>query len=154
MTLPCAPTESFYSNSLAQKYQYDPLKFVSFLNGYNIPRKDGKTKEMKLLVNSDDSARTRIARNIASALTELGLPTTTVEYGGVTYQNVMKNANYDIYLGMTRLSANMDLTFGHYNVYAQRGLIPDLNPSRDNVFYYSLGRTMEGIELAAAAEEE
>ena len=204
VTLPCAPTESFYSNSLAQKYQYDPLKFVSFLNGYNIPRKDGKTKEMKLLVNSDDSARTRIARNIASALTELGLPTTTVEYGGVTYQNVMKNANYDIYLGMTRLSANMDLTeffcdwgemswgqlnhetlytmclnaldnegnyynlyqkladdgriiplmFGHYNVYAQRGLIPDLNPSRDNVFYYYLGRTMEGIELAAAAEEE
>ena len=34
--------------------------------------------------------------------------------------------------------------FGHYNVYAERGLLPDLEPARDNVFYYSLGKTMEG----------
>ncbi len=37
--------------------------------------------------------------------------------------------------------------FAHYNDYAQRGLMPDLNPSRDNVFYYSLGRTMDGIQI-------
>lgn len=203
VTLPCSPTEVYYSKSLAEKYEYDPLKFVEFLNRYTIPRKDGKTREMKLLVNSDDSARTRIARNIAEALTELGLPTTTLECSGVTFQNAMKAANYDIYLGMTKLSANMDLTeffadwgemswgqlnhetlytmclnalenkgnyynlyqklaedgriiplmFGHYNVYVQRGLIPNLSPSRDNVFYYSLGRTMEGIQMETVYEE-
>ena len=197
VTLPCSPEVSFYSKSLANKFAYDPLRFVSFLNGYNIPRKDGKTREMTLLVNSQDSARTRIARSIAASLTELGLPTKTQESGGVTYKNTIVNANYDVYLGMTRLSPNMDLTeffrdwgemswgqlnvaslydmcnmalqnegnyynfyqklaedgriiplmFGHYNVYAQRGLMPDLNPSRDNVFYYSLGRTMDGIEI-------
>ena len=197
VTLPCSPEASFYSKTIADKYAYDPLRFVSFLNGYNIPRKDGKIREMTLLVNSQDSARTRIARSIAASLTELGLPTKTQESGGVAYKNTIVNANYDVYLGMTRLSPNMDLTeffrdwgemswgqlnvaslydmctmalqnegnysslyqklaedgriiplmFGHYNVYAQRGLMPDLSPSRDNVFYYSLGRTMDGIEI-------
>ena len=154
-------------------------------------------------MNSDDSARVRIARSIAETLTDLGLPCTTLEYGGTAYRNALHALNYDIYLGMTRLSANMDLTeffrnwgemswgslsnetlygmclnalensgnyynlhkklaedgrvipvmFGYYNVYAQRGLMPDLNPSRDNVFYYSMGKTMEGIRLEAAAEE-
>ncbi len=110
VTLPCSPEVSFYSKSLANKFTYDPLRFVSFLNGYNIPRKDGKTREMTLLVNSQDSARTRIARSIAASLTELGLPTKTQESGGVTYKNTIVNANYDVYLGMTRLSPNMDLT--------------------------------------------
>ena len=43
--------------------------------------------------------------------------------------------------------------FGYYNVYAQRGLLPDLNPSRDNVFYYSIGKTMDGVRIEAQAEE-
>ena len=29
-----------------------------------------------------------------------------------------------------------------YALYTTRGLLPDLNPARDNIFYYSLGRTM------------
>jgi len=37
--------------------------------------------------------------------------------------------------------------FGYYTVYAQRGLLPDLSPARDNVFYYSLGKTMAGIQI-------
>ena len=32
---------------------------------------------------------------------------------------------------------------GSYAVYATRGLLTDLTPSRDNVFYYSMGKTME-----------
>jgi len=152
---------------------------------------------MVLLVNSDDSARVRIARNIAEDLTELGLPTGTLESSGSNFKNILVAGNYDIYLGMTRLSPNMDLTeffrpygemsrgglqhetiysmclnalenngnyynlyqklvqdgrvipvmFGHYNVYAERGLLPDLEPARDNVFYYSMGKTMEGTRI-------
>ena len=30
--------------------------------------------------------------------------------------------------------------------------MPDLSPSRDNVFYYSLGKTMEGILLETVSE--
>ena len=197
VTLPCSPTEVYYSNSLASNYEYDALKFIEKLSRYSIPKKDGVDKELRLLVNSDDSARVRIARTIAENLTELGLPCTTLEHSGSTFKNVLVAGNYDIYLGMTRLSANMDLTeffrpygemgrgglandtlygmclnalensgnyynlyqklaedgriipvmFGYYNVYAQRGLMPDLSPARDNVFYYSLGKTMETCQI-------
>ena len=37
------------------------------------------------------------------------------------------------------------LMFGYYAVYAQRGICPDLNPARDNVFYYTLEKTMKDI---------
>ncbi len=198
VTLPCSPTEVFYSTTLASEYEYDPLKFIDRMRSYQIPKTEkGAEQEMRLLVNSADSARVQIARSIAETLTDLGLPCTTMEYSGSAFRAAVQNMNYDIYLGLTRLSANMDLTeffrnwgemswgslnnetlyslclsalensgnyynlykvlaedgriipvmFGYYAVYAQRGLIPDLNPSRDNVFYYSLGKTMEGIQL-------
>ena len=203
VTLPCPPTESFYNKSLAAKYAYDPLKFIDRLSAYRIPQKDGQDKQLRLLVNSDDSARTRIAREIASNLTDMGLPCTTLEANSSTFKNIVVAGSYDMYLGMTRLSPDMDLTeffrpygemgrgglaheilynmclkaledtgnfynfyqklaedgriiplmFGYYNVYAHRGELPDLNPSRDNVFYYSMGKNMEDIRVEEAAEE-
>lgn len=203
VTLPCSPKENYYSTTLASKYAYDSMKFLEKLGSYRIPQKEkGGDQELRLLVNSADSARVRIARSIAGTLTDLGLTCTTMEYSGSAYEAALKNLNYDIYLGMTRLSANMDLTeffrpwgemswgslanetlydmvknalqdsgnyynlykklaedgrivpvmFGYYAVYAQRGLMPDLSPSRDNVFYYSLGKTMEGILLETVSE--
>lgn len=197
VTLPCAPTEVYYSKTLAQEYEYDTLKFLDKMRSYRIPqKKGGGNQEMKLLVNSDDSARVNMARSIAETLTDLGLSCSTLEYGSAAYQTCLQSNNFDIYLGMTRLSPTMDLTdffrpwgemgwgglandnlygqvkkalensgtysslyklladdgriiplmFGHYNVYAQRGLIPDLNPARDNVFYYSLGKNMSDIQ--------
>ena len=151
---------------------------------------------MRLLVISDDSVRVEIARDIAETLTELGLPCQTMERSQGTYKDILYAGNYDIYLGMTRLSPNMDLTeffrpygemrfgglshetlydmvkhslensgnfynlhkiladdgriipvmFGYYNVYTQRGVVPDLAPSRDNVFYYSIGKSMKDIQ--------
>lgn len=203
VTLPCSPSETYYSKSLASKYEYDALKFIQRLASYRVPTKDGAEKKLVLLVNSADSARVRIARSIAEDLTEMGLNCGTLESSGVNYQNIILAGNYDIYLGMTRLSANMDLSeffrpygtmsrgglqhetlynmclnalensgtyynfyqklaedgrliplmFGYYNIYAKRGLIPDLAPSRDNVFYYSLGKTMEGCEIQSQQEE-
>ena len=205
VTLPCAPTEVFYSKSLASQYEYDPITFVQKLASYRIPQADeGGDKELKLLVNADDSARVRMARAIAENLTELGLPCTTMEKSGSAYNDILYYQTYDIYLGMTRLSANMDVTeffrpygemrfgglshevlskmctnalensgnyynlyqklaqdgriipvaFGYYNVYARRGLLPNLQPSRDNVFYYSMGKTMEDIRFEPVVEEE
>ncbi|MBQ3192586.1 MAG: hypothetical protein IJO21_05415 [Oscillospiraceae bacterium] len=204
ITLPCAPTESYYSNYLAKNYEYDALKFISKLAGYRIPqKKEGGDDQLVLLVNSADSARVRIARQIAKDLTEMGLPCATLESSGSNFKNIIVAGNYDIYLGMTRLSANMDLSeffrpygemsrgglqhetlyemclnslqdygnyynlyqklaedgriipvmFGYYNVYAERGLMPDLAPSRDNVFYYSMGKTMEACEIQAEYEQ-
>ena len=199
VTLPCSPTEVYYSNALANNFQYDSLKFISKMASYRVPQEDGADKQMRLLVNSNDSARVRIARSIAETLTDLGLPTKTMECNSFTYREAVRAQNFDLYLGVTRLSPTMDLTeyfrpwgelgwgglahetlysmclnalensgnyynlykklgedgriipvmFGYYAVYAQRGLMPDLSPSRDNVFYYTLGKTMEGIKMEA-----
>lgn len=200
ITLPCSPSEVFYNRSLASKYQYDTMTFISHLNSFNIPTKDGKREVLELVVNSNDSARVRIARSIAETLTQLGLPCTTKEYSSHVFKQVIQAANFDIYLGMTRLSPTMDLTeffrpygemgwgglqnetlysmslhalensghfynlyqklaadgrivpvmFGYYAVYVQRGLLPNLNPARDNVFYYTLDKTMDSIRIEAS----
>ena len=35
------------------------------------------------------------------------------------------------------------IVFRSYAVYASRGLLTDLTPARNNVFYYSIGKSME-----------
>jgi len=54
---------------------------------------------------------------------------------------------YNLYQKLGEDGRLIPVMFGHYNVYAQRGLLPDLAPSRDNVFYYSLGKTMEACQI-------
>lgn len=192
VTLAADPSSPYYSKTLAAKYDYDPTKFVEFLSRY------GKTEDpIRLLVNSDDSVRLRIAHTIADTFTDYGLPMEVYECTTAKFNQEVYNANYDLYLGMTKLSANMDLSpffapygslsrngvsdeaiyslcleslanqgnyynllkavadegkiipiaFFGYAVYATRGLLTDLTPSRDNVFAYSLGKTMEDIRI-------
>ena len=204
VTLPCSPLSPYYSESLADDYVFDELKFMDLMGSYDIPEDDkGREKTLKLLVNSDDSARLRCARDIAEALTEMGLPCETLECSSQTYKDVLYAQNFDIYLGATKLSPNMDLTeffrnwgsigafgglsndiiyqmvlnaledkgnyynlykkladdgrivpimFGYYAVYAERGLLTDLSPSRDNIFFYTLGKTMDGIQMETVYE--
>ena len=192
VTLPADPSSPYYSKSLASRYAYNPDKFLEFLGRY------GKTEEpIRLLVNSDDSVRLRIARYIADTFTEFGLPFEVVECTTTKFRQMINVGNYDLYLGMTKLSANMDLSaffapygnlsyngisdeatyslcleslanqgnyynlhkavaddgriipiaFFGYTVYATRGLMTDMTPARDNVFAYSLGKTMESIRI-------
>lgn len=114
-TLAVSPMSSYYSESLASRYSYDPMKFIDLISGWNPPKKEEGAKDerkLKLLVNCDDSARLRTARDIAAALTELGVPCGTLEYSGTThptYQEVLSAGTYDIYLGQTRLSPNYNL---------------------------------------------
>ncbi len=204
VTLPCPPTSPYYNQALASGGEYDSLKFIDRLGGLRYPTNDdGSRMEFRILVNSEDSARVRIARSLAESLTEMGLKATTMEHSGSTYKNILVAGNYDVYLGLTRMSPNYDLTeyfrpygemsrgglanevllgmctnalenggnyynlykklledgriipmmFGYYAVYAQRGMMPDLSPSRDNVFYYSLGKTMADIQIETVYEE-
>ena len=199
-TLPTSPGSPYYNSNLASRYEYDPMKFLDAISGFQIPKTEkGEIKKMKLLVNSDDSARLRAARYLAAHLTELGIPTGTLEYGssgpGTTYEQVLRAGTYDLYLGQTKLSPNYDLSqfykgygnvgyggitdgtllartkealansgiyynlnkevvedakiipvlFGCYNVFSLRGSLLDLTPSRDNIFYYTIGKTTKGI---------
>lgn len=104
-TLAASPASPYYKPSLAERYAYDPTKFIEFLGRY------GKTEEpIRLMVNSDDSVRLRIARDIVEAFNEYGLPMKLLEYDSATFHRELYNANYDLYLGMTRLSVNYDLS--------------------------------------------
>lgn len=192
VTLAADPTSPYYSKNLAAKYAYDPMRFIEFLGRY------GKTEDpIRLLVNADDSVRLRVAHEIADTFTEFGLPMEVYECSTAKYQQEIYNANYDLYLGLTKLSPNMDLSpffapygnlsrngisddaiyslcleslanqgnyynlhkavaddgriipiaFFGYAVYATRGLLTDLTPARDNVFLYSLGKTMDSIQI-------
>lgn len=187
-TLPASPQSPYYNVGLAENYEYDGVKFVQALDQSG---KKGST--ISLLVNKDDSLRLRVARAIGKMLTDCGLVVEMKELSTSDYRDALTYRTYDLYLGQTRLSANMDLseffyTYGYlsygslednslyamsmealansgnyynlhqrimedgrlcpvlfcgYCVYATRGVLSELKPSRDNIFYYSLGKTME-----------
>jgi len=206
-TLPTSPGSPYYNKSLASRYEHDDMKFIEALSSLNLPRdKKNEQIKLKLLVNCDDSARLRTARYLAQHLTELGINTGVLEYGGSTkptYEEVLLAGTYDMYLGQTKLPPTYELTaffrpwgtlryggitdktiynmsnesladegnyyslnqmvaddakivpvlFGTYSIYAERGELLDLSPSRDNVFFYTLGKTMESAKVAPSQEE-
>lgn len=191
-TLCTSPRSPYYSTSLAIQYEHDSMQFIEALSNYGLVM-----NHATLLVNSDDSMRLRTARAIAEMLTECGLPTVVDEQDGSSYRGKLSRGEYDLYLGQTKLSPNMDLSEffrnwgamsingvanneiyalckdalanqgNYYNmlkaiaddgricpilfsgnfVYADRGLLTNLSPARDNVFYYDLGKTMEDCQL-------
>ena len=182
------PSHPYYSEGLNAKYAYDPVKFITAMGMVKLPK-----DPIRLVVNSDDSMRMRLARNIVDMLTECGLNIELQEMPTNKFISAIRNGNYDLYLGQTRLPATMDLSeffrpwgnlswgsvdnenlynlckealdnhgnfynlhkaladdgriipllFCGYAVYADRGLVSDLEPARDNVFFYTLGRTIE-----------
>lgn len=187
--LPMSPQSPYYSQKLAEEYAFDGVKFAQALNDASIFQEEPAV----FLVNSDDSLRVRVARKIRDMLVDCGLKVTMKEVTSSEYKTALLYRTYDLYLGQTKLSPNMDLSaffytygdlsygsiddvatyalclealanhgnyytlhkkimeegllcpilFRSYAVHATRGLLSDLTPARDNVFYYSLGKTME-----------
>lgn len=104
-TLAMDPEHPYYSDSLAAKYEYDPVRFIDAVNRIKL------TKEpLRLLVNSDDSMRMRTARDLVKMFAECGLTVELVEKSTSAFVQDVKYGKYDLYLGQTRLSANMDLS--------------------------------------------
>ena len=191
VTLPASPQSPYYNIALAERYKYNKERFAEAVR--NAGMVDAK---VVFLVNSDDSLRLRLARDIKKMLEDCGLVVEMSLLGGHEYVDALKTWKFDIHLGQTRLSPNMDLspffdTYGElswggvndvvayslclqalenhgnyytlydtvmkngllcpilvrsYAVYATRGLLTELTPARDNVFYYSLGKSTEAIK--------
>ena len=187
-TLPASPLSPYYNQTLATRYEYNPTTFSKAVADAGLT-----DREVVLLVNSEDSLRLRVARAIAEMLEAGGLKVTLSEQAGSDYRYALSQGAFDLYLGQTKLSPNMDLShffstsgnlnyggiadittyticqqalenhgnyytlhqnvmengllcpvvFRSYAVYATRGLLTELTPSRENVFYYSIGKTME-----------
>jgi hypothetical protein len=194
-TLPASPLSPVYNNTLASRYAYDGG--TALTGAYAAAQLPADTV-VKLLVNGDDSLRARVARDIADGLRSCGMTVELLSLDTEQYKYYLKMGWFDLYLGQTRLSPNMDLSaffhsngavswgsvdsvslytlcleslanhgnfytlhqnvmedgrvcpilFRSYAVYATRGLLTSLTPARDNVFYYSLGRSMEKAKLA------
>ena len=186
--LPASPTSPYYSQVLAQQHAYDPLVFSSMLG-------DVQGKTVTLLVNSDDSLRTRVAQEIGRMLNAGGLIVEVVAKPTSEYKTRLSEGEYDLYLGQTKLSPNMDLSpffsadgalsygdmenlglftqclqalensgnyytlhqtvmeeaylcpvlFRSYAVYATRGLLTELQPARDNMFFYTIGKNLTQV---------
>ena len=183
--LPASPNSPYYTATLAQQYAYDQDAFLSAMEKM-------KGKKITLLVNKDDSRRVKVAQRIATMLNTSGLIVNVSSRSSEAYMTALEEGDYDLYLGQTRLSPNMDLTpffsasgglhyggmddlatynlclqalenqgnyytlhqtvmdegylcpilFRSYAVYATRGLLTNLQPARDNLFFYTIGKTM------------
>jgi peptide/nickel transport system substrate-binding protein len=188
-SLPASPQSPYYSDVLAAKYTYDQGAALT----QAVTDASLTASNIVFLVNSDDTMCVRIAREIAQMLTACGLTVQMQELRTSKYQKALQQGAFDLYLGQTKLSPNMDLSaffasrgalnygglgdvalntlcteslanhgnyytlhksvmddgrlcpilFRSYAVYAIRGLLTGLTPARDNVFYYSIGKTME-----------
>lgn len=188
VTLPASPNFPYYNQNLAAKYGFDSVRFATAVSDAGLTG-----AEVTLLVNSGDSLRVRVARSIGQMLTDCGLTVKMSELSGNKYTYAVQTRQFDLYLGQTILSPNMDLsaffyTYGalsfggindvgayslclealanygnyyslykyvmengllcpvlirSYAVFGTRGVVTELTPARDNVFYYSIGKTME-----------
>ena len=191
-TLAASPLSPYYDSTLAAQYAYDPERFAQVIADENLA---GNT--VTILVNGDDGQRVKIAKDIAQMLNAAGLVAEVESWTGNDYIYKLAIQDYDLHLGQTKLSPNMDLSaffasdgalsyggidntalyalcldalansgnyytlhrqiaedgrlvpilFGTYAVCGERGVVTDLTPSRDNVFYYDLGQTLVDIQL-------
>lgn len=187
-TLPASPNSPYYDRNLASAYGFDREKFTDALIQEGL-----EGSSIVLLVNKDDSRRVKVAQAIKTMLEACTLEVTVKALSGEDYTNSLKYATYDLHLGQTVLSPNMDLSvfydsdgalnyngisdgdisalckealansgnyqslhkavmkdamlcpvaFLSYAVYVKSDLVDNLNPARDNIFYYSLGKTMK-----------
>ena len=192
--LPASPDSPYYSQTLAQKYEYNAEEYQKAMSSV-------KGHTIRLLVNQSDSFRVKVAQEIGRMLSSAGLIVEVVSMSTGDYRMMLFDGEYDLYLGQTKLSPNMDLTpffsasgalsyggmddvgvyslclqalenqggyydlhkaimdegylcpvlFRSYAVYAGRGLVTNLQPARDNLFCYSIGRKLEdAFEVYAA----
>ncbi len=103
--LPASPQSPWYSASLAAKVDYAPQKLKDAVTAAAL-----EDDHLVLLLNTEDGVRLRVGRDIAQALNGCGLRVTTSELDGASYREALKAGKFDLYLGQTKLSPNMDLS--------------------------------------------
>ena len=195
--LPASPISPYYDAGLASQITYDPGRLTDVLVEQGL-----SGSSVVLAVNKSDSVRLKTARLIGDMLTECGLNVTIEDNSTSYFVERLEAGNFDLYIGQTRLSPNMDLSefydevgdlnfggmenstcyamceealensgnyynlhqmvvrnggltpilFRTYAVYMERGLLSKLSPARDNVFWYSSGKSMEEALITEAVD--
>ncbi len=104
-TLAASPNCPSYDRNLAREVSYDPGEFTKALTTAGMVG-----RQVRFLVNKSDSIRLQAAWKIAQTMTDCGLVVELVEVDGESYQEALALGDFDLYLGQTRLSPNMDLS--------------------------------------------
>ncbi len=104
-TLPASPNSPYYNQALAEEFGFDAALFQQALAAEGM-----EGKSIVLLVNSADGRRTRVGQAIADMLESCSLKVTLRALSGKDYTDALKNGRYDLHLGQTMLSPNMDLS--------------------------------------------
>ena len=104
-TLPVSPLSPYYSAGLASRYDYNPTRFAQAVISAQMAG-----REVVLLVNKDDVLRVQAGRSVADMLSECGLSVVMSELDTDAFRKALRSGSYDLYLGQTKLSPNMDLT--------------------------------------------
>lgn len=103
--LPASPQSPYYSGSLAEKYGYDPQKFQDAVSEAGLTG-----SAVTLLLCNNDPLRLRAGQAIAKMLEAGGLVVTVTESTFEKFEENLRWSDYDLYLGQTKLSVNMDLS--------------------------------------------
>lgn len=188
--LPTSPLSPWYSQAITANMAYDPQKLTQAVTDAG-----EISGSLIFLVNREDRTRLLAAREIKKMLEDCGLKVEMSELPTEEYRQALEQGRFDLYLGQTKLSANMDLSaffapkgtlhFGHMDdsviyalckealansgnyytlykeilkdgmlcpvlfrtnaIYTRRGTYEDLYASRDNVFFYDLGKDPQAI---------
>lgn len=105
-SLPVSPQSPYYNDALAARYEYNPELFAKAVQSVTLP----KDTPITLLVNKEDTIRLRVVRDIQDSFKACGMDLELLELDQEDYLAALEAGEYDLYLGQTRLSANMDLS--------------------------------------------
>jgi len=104
-TLPASPQSPYYNEKLAKNYGYDPQKFADAVSEANL-----ESNQVTILVSTSDYYKRYVAQAIADALKKGGLAVTVKEVAADKLVSELRWGTWDLFVGQTRLSANMDLS--------------------------------------------
>ena len=71
---------------------------------------NGKKLQLTLLVNSENRLRVAAAYEIANQLKDFGIKITVIEKSYEQYKASLSSGNFQLFLGETRLTDNMDIS--------------------------------------------
>lgn len=113
--LPIHPVATEYDIKAASELQYDMEEATELLAqaGWSLEEgvltKGREQMSLKLIVNQDNTAKTKMAEELAGALEGLGIAVTLERLPWDDFTAALKRRDFDLYLGETVLTADFDL---------------------------------------------
>ncbi len=145
-SLPVHPASPLFNEDLASQSDYDPDSLVAALAGF-----PHQQKPLKLVVNSENNAKTATADYIAYQLGTAGLTVEVEKLPWDSYLTALANGSFDLYLAEVMLTADFDLSallsssgklnYGRWNDPQTDTLLTDLRTASDD------GRALSAHQL-------